>query len=822
MKRKTRRQAKATSIRSRLTGVVAVPAVILLVMWAVFSTFTIFDGIYIRDTAAAVKGGAIPAVNTLSALQRERQATIAALIADRPDLIGLTEQQQTTDLSLRDFTAALEEMPGSATPEVDARLKPFVEAVTALPDRRIQVGGGNADKVEIYRYYNSLLDAGFALFDTQARELPDADMVESTLTMIEVIRAGDRMSRASSLAAIAIAAGGFTPDQHVEFVGLVGSYRTALATQVDLGTDPLKGAFQRLAATQAWGRLVADENRLIVAGPKAEDTGSRRSQPPAPPVSAQDWESVSGTAAEELIKLATQQVAGAVDVVVERADARFRTGLIGSLVALFLVVLGMVAASVFARRLIDKALVTRLEGLKTDSLRLAHERLPDIVDRLRQGARVDVGAEVPPLDYGTDEIGQVADAFNAAQYTAIAAAVKESQAREGVNRVFLGIAHRHQGLVHRQLKILDKIEREEENPEHLDALFQLDHLATRARRNAENLIILAGEQPGRQWRKPVRLLDILRAAVAETEQYVRVRVRQVPDVALHGVAVADTIHLVAELVDNAASFSPPRSQVEVYTSLVSGGVVVEIEDHGLGMTAEDREAANQMLAYPPEFDAMALRGESRLGLFVVARLAVRRSIRVELRESPYGGTVALVFLPSDIVVEAVEADHGAPSPRPRQQTLRTPRKPEPEVRYEPPVGPAFDRMWSDVAGSAEDTLWPQVDAEEAMPPQRTYSVTEPVSRNGSRSAELPRRERTDNGVGEPAKVDEARQGAGQTAPPLPRRKRQQHLAPQLREEPPSEVELPDREHSPERIRSTMAAFQRGTQDARRADPPVEP
>ncbi|HVK19944.1 MAG TPA: nitrate- and nitrite sensing domain-containing protein [Actinokineospora sp.] len=817
MKRKTRTQAKATSIRSRLTGVVAVPAVILLVMWAVFSTFTVFDGIYIRDTAAAVKGGAIPAVNTLSALQRERQATITALTAERPDLPALAGPQQTTDLSLQDFTAALDAMPGSATPAVEARLTPFVTAVTALPDQRVQVGGGKADKTEIYAYYNGLLDAGLALFDTQARELPDADMVESTLTMIEVIRASDRMSRAASLAAIALDAGGFTPAQHIEFVSLVGSYRTTLATQVDLATQPLKGAYERMTATQAWGRLVADENTLIALGPKPEESSAKRTPATPPPVSEQDWETVSGTAAEELIKLTTQQVSGAVDVVIDRADSRFQTGLIGSLVALFLVVLGMVAATLFARRLVNKAVVNRLNDLKNESLRLAHERLPDIVEKLRQGARVDVSAEVPPLDYGTDEIGQVADAFNAAQYTAVAAAVKESQAREGVNRVFLGIAHRHQGLVHRQLKILDKIEREEENPEHLDALFQLDHLATRARRNAENLIILAGEQPGRQWRKPVRLLDILRAAVAETEQYVRVRVRQVPDVALQGVAVADTIHLVAELVDNAASFSPPRSQVEVYTSLVSGGVVVEIEDHGLGMTAEDREAANQMLAYPPEFDAMALRGESRLGLFVVARLAVRRSIRVELRESPYGGTVALVFLPSDIVVEAVEADHGSPTPRPRQQTARTPRKPEPEVRYEPPVGPAFDRMWSDVGGSVEDTLWPQVDTEDVAPRPRP-PVAQPRRDGGG---DLPRRERTDNGVGEPAKVDD-QPGAAQAAPQLPRRKRQQHLAPQLREEPPSEVELPDREHSPERVRSTMAAFQRGTLDARRADPPVEP
>jgi signal transduction histidine kinase len=759
-----------------------------------------------------------------------------------------------------------------------------------LPQRRARVANGQANKTEItetYAYYNGLIDAGIGLFETQSRTLPDAGMIESTLTVIDITKASDRMSRAASLGTTAIKAGGFTPEQHIEFTTMVGTYRTGLSTHAARGVEPLKSIFGRLSGTQPWQKLVADENTLIGAGPRDPSDAGRRGAAVLP-VTAQQWTTVTNSGADELIKLANQQVSGAVATVTARADERFRTGLIGSGVALLVVIIAMAIATWIARRLINRALVVRLDGLKNDSLRLAHERLPEIVERLRHGDQVDVAAEVPPLNYGTDEIGQVADAFNAAQYTAIAAAVKESQAREGVNRVFLGIAHRHQGLVHRQLKILDKIEREEENPEHLDALFQLDHLATRARRNAENLIILAGEQPGRQWRKPVRLLDILRAAVAETEQYIRVRVQQVPDVALQGVAVADTIHLVAELVDNAASFSPPRSQVEVYTSLVSGGVVVEIEDHGLGMTAEDREQANKMLAFPPEFDAMALRGESRLGLFVVARLAVRRSIRVELRESPYGGTVALVFLPADIVVEAVEAEPGSPSPRPRQHVDR-PRRPQAvDVQAETTISPGIDRIWSDAAQADEEAQWPLTDEEEPDPdpgPRRAFQGrlngsgfaeggrpnSEPQAgnsqggnsqsgngdhnngwvdsgRGGTRRSDngwvdngwadnatgltdransADRAENTDranNGVGESPKVNEGHPGAGTalTGPALPRRRRQQHLAPQLREELTHDEELSERENStPDRVRHTMSAFQRGTQDARRADPPVE-
>ncbi|WP_018686623.1 sensor histidine kinase [Actinokineospora enzanensis] len=811
MQRNSGSPAKATTtIRSRLTGVVVVPSVILLVMWAVFSSYTVFDGIYLKAVTGGVKDASIPAVDTFAALQRERQLTLTALSTANPDTLALRTQQQASDKAIADLRTALDNLSANAPAEVNARVQALNQALAPLPQRRAQVESGRADKTEIYNYYNSVLDAGTALFDTQARILPDPVVVQAGLTATDIFRAADRMSRASSLGSAAIAAGTFNADQHVEFSNLVGAYRAGLVTAAGEGTDKVKAHYQRLTSAESWLRLTTFENAMIGAAPRPEGTtgtGRNRVEPPVMPVRAADWESVTSTASEELVRLAIEQATDGVDLGLQRADDKFFEVIVGSLIALLAVVTGIVLAVRISRRLVNKALVTRLDRLKNDSLRLAHERLPGIVDRLRTGDHVDVGVEVPPLDYGTDEIGQVADAFNAAQYTAIAAAVKESQAREGVNRVFLGIAHRHQGLVHRQLKILDKMEREEENPEHLDALFQLDHLATRARRNAENLIILAGEQPGRQWRKPVRLLDILRAAVAETEQYVRVRVQQVPDVALQGVAVADTIHLVAELVDNAASFSPPRSQVEVYTSLVSGGVAVEIEDHGLGMTAEDREAANQMLARPPEFDAMALRGESRLGLFVVARLAARRAIRVELRESPYGGTVALVFIPSDIVAETVEyvPENEPPSPRPRIPARVPAARPGGDSAPAIPVlderrGP-IDKFWSDAVDepgrpvAPEATRWPQND-EEA-----------PVEGGA-----------VEMGVGESPHTQNGHPGG---PPSLPRRKRQQNLAPQLREEPvvvewEAEPEA-DGEQTASRVRDTMSAFQRGTLRARRTE-----
>ncbi|WP_342667783.1 sensor histidine kinase [Amycolatopsis nigrescens] len=762
---------------------VVVPSVILFVMWAVFSSYTVFDGFYVRAVAVGVREASIPAVNSFVAIQNERQLTMINLSRPAADTAMLRAQQAETDRAVREMRAALDSLSSSAPPEIQQRIQRINDLLAQLPQRRAQVEARSVPKNDVYGYYNGLVDAGTALFDTQARVVPDAPAGHAGVTAAELFRAADRMSRASSLASGALAAGQFTVDDHLAFAELVGAYRASLVSLVPVATDRVKDAYQGLRDGESWAKLSRFENQLITATPAPANPGRGGNNNPLP-VSEVDWLSVSGQVSGSLIQLAKDQASDGADLGLQRGNDQFRQVIIGSLVALLVVIVGIVLAVRISRRLVNRALLTRLADLKDDALRMAHVQLPDIVERLRQGERVDVQAEVPSLHYGRDEIGQMADAFNAAQQTAVAAAVKESQAREGVNRVFLGIAHRNQGLVHRQLKILDRMEREEENPGNLDSLFQLDHLSTRARRNAENLIILAGEQPGRQWRKPVRLLDILRAAVAETEQYARVHVHPVPDVGLMGAAVADTIHLIAELVDNATSFSPPRSQVQVYTSIVGKGVVVEIEDQGLGMSADDRAQAQEMLANPPEFDAMAVRGDSRLGLFVVARLAQRRGIRVELRDSPQGGSKAMVYLPLSVVVTTVSEDTDFDTltqlPKPRYRTGQT-RQPSPGPRNR------GDEPESAAAGWA------------AAGPE-----------TGRQDGEM------DNPGGD------GRSASGRAAddrPKLPRRRRQQHLAPQLYEESEStrSEHADEGARTAERVLDTVSAFQRGTRQARQAD-----
>ncbi|WP_460863700.1 sensor histidine kinase, partial [Nocardiopsis coralliicola] len=431
-------------------------------------------------------------------------------------------------------------------------------------------------------------------------------------------------------------------------------------------------------------------------------------------------------------------------------------------------------AGLFASRAASRraaALIDRLARLRADTLALARSELPAIVARLERGDQVDPDCALPVLDYGADEVGQVADAFTIAQRTAVRAAVRQADLRAGVSRVVLGIAHRDQSLVQRQLALLDRIEREEEDPDLLGDLFLLDHLATRGRRNAENLVILSGGRPGRRWHEPVPLVDVLRAAVSETEEYARVDVEEVPGLALSGAAVADVVHLLAELVDNATAFSPPHARVSIRTEPVPKGVVVEVEDRGLGMPEDALERANATLRTAPEFDVMALNRDLRLGLFVVARLAARHGAAVELCPSACGGTRAVVLLPAALTV--------AP--------------PAAQGRSGPPTGPSA-AMARSAAGRAAAAPAPAAAAPAGHPVRGIQAAAEQAP------ASAP----------DPAPADAAPEGT--VRPALPRRRKQAGLAPQLRTEPNRSGPAPT---APEDARRMMEAFQSGTRRGRR-------
>jgi len=317
-------------------------------------------------------------------------------------------------------------------------------------------------------------------------------------------------------------------------------------------------------------------------------------------------------------------------------------------------------ATVALSLMLGRGLVRQLRDVQQSALTLAHRTLPGIIDRLRSGEAVDLDQYAPTKFPTRSEIEQVGQAVSVLQQAAIQSAADEARLRRGISDVFRNLAGRSQSLLHRQLALIDAMERRTTDPDELERLFRIDHLTTRMRRHAEGLIILSGATPGRGWRRPVPLIDVLRAAVAEVEDYTRVRVQCRTGGAVAGHAVADIVHLLAELAENATVFSPPNSPVRMQGDSVDQGFVIEIEDRGLGISRTRLEEINVRLANPPKFD---LSGSDRLGLLIAGQLARRHDVTVTLRPSVYGGTTAVVHLPNPLVAdeEAAQPDRGRPA-----------------------------------------------------------------------------------------------------------------------------------------------------------------
>ncbi|MEV5900856.1 nitrate- and nitrite sensing domain-containing protein, partial [Streptomyces sp. NPDC052127] len=309
--------------------------------------------------------------------------------------------------------------------------------------------------------------------------------------------------------------------------------------------------------------------------------------------------------------------------------------------ALILLVLGVSLVGAFV---VARSMIRSLRRLQETATKVAQDRLPELVKQLSESDPQDVDTSVESVGvHSRDEIGQVAAAFDDVHREAVRLAAEQALLRGNVNAMFTNLSRRSQGLIQRQLSLISELESREADPDQLSSLFKLDHLATRMRRNGENLLVLAGEEPGRRWTRPVPLVDVLRAAASEVEQYERIELASVPTTEVAGRVVNDLVHLLAELLENATSFSSPQTKVKVTGhALPDGRVLIEIHDTGIGLSPEDLAAINERLASPPTVDVSVSR---RMGLFVVGRLSQRHGIRIQLRPSDSGGTTALVMLP---------------------------------------------------------------------------------------------------------------------------------------------------------------------------------
>ncbi|MDI1454662.1 nitrate- and nitrite sensing domain-containing protein [Streptomyces sp. ATE26] len=324
--------------------------------------------------------------------------------------------------------------------------------------------------------------------------------------------------------------------------------------------------------------------------------------------------------------------------------------------ALILIVLGVSLVGAFV---VARSMIRSLRRLQDTATKVAQDRLPELVKQLSESDPQDVDTSVESVGvHSRDEIGQVAAAFDDVHREAVRLAAEQALLRGNVNAMFTNLSRRSQGLIQRQLSLISELESREADPDQLSSLFKLDHLATRMRRNGENLLVLAGEEPGRRWTRPVPLVDVLRAAASEVEQYERIELAAVPTTEVAGRVVNDLVHLLAELLENATSFSSPQTKVKVTGhALPDGRVLIEIHDTGIGLSPEDLAAINERLASPPTVDVSVSR---RMGLFVVGRLSQRHGIRIQLRPSDSGGTTALVMLPVDVAQGGKKPAPGKP------------------------------------------------------------------------------------------------------------------------------------------------------------------
>ncbi|WP_327148113.1 sensor histidine kinase [Nocardia sp. NBC_01329] len=654
-------------IRTRLLAIVLITSVALLAIGVGAAAYLVNSGRKAQEWADLASSTTTPAILMVQGLQEERRLSLLDLAGDPGAAAALLDARKRSDIALAEVSAK-----GEAAQRLDpdgsaGQIEGYRKLFEAVPNLRAAIDARAIPREDAFGFFSSVIDTIIGASVLAARVAPDAGVGTALSYGVEPLRAAEALSKADTSGAVALTLGELSDVQLLEFNRQVGEFRGEVAYSATVLKGPRLAQLQALTSSPAWHQLIAVQDAVMLHGPipagdsesadsTNEDVGSRTgsgydatdestdSDLPALPLTIADWQRASGEVVAGLLKLWEGQSADAHAIGRAQGTDTANRSLAGGAAVLLITGLAFLAALLLANRFIG-----RMRHLRDDTLELADQRLPDIMQRLDRGEKVDSAAEVARLDFGTDELGEVADAFNRAQVAAVSAAVAEARTRAGFHTVFLNIAHRNQLAVHRQLALLDKAERQEENADQLELLFQLDHLATRARRHAENLIVLGGEQSGRRWRNPVPLWELIRGAVAESLDYTRIHTGRVPDVLIAGKAVADLIHLLAELMDNATAFSPPESQVEVSATVVGKGVAVEVADQGLGMTEEEVAARNSLLAEPPDFGVAALTGDTRLGLFVVATLAARHNVTVRLTDSVYGGIKAIAVIPTALI-----------------------------------------------------------------------------------------------------------------------------------------------------------------------------
>jgi HAMP domain-containing protein len=622
-----------------------------------------------RSTAfARLAAGLAPLVHEL---QAERSISISYIDSGRRQWgPQLAEQRRVVDRAAATYRADAERL--SADDELLAeKIEYGLSELGRLPEQRTAIDAAKIDPEELEvepgielheeegeeelehateeghgplntpgRALDQYTDTVSDLLDINGEIAPrsnDAELLKGVAASVALARAKDFADAQRSLLQNVYAAGRFGENEHGKLASLVAAEQLYTAQFDSSATEAQHEYFEQ-----------------TVAGPQAERAGELvetalvSAAKPKLGVAPGDWfEAMSG----KLDRMRVVEERLSADVIATSSavkQAADRRAWLYSVLLAAALVLAVVLALITARSLIRP--MRRLEAAAEDT---AGQRLPGVVERLQQGERVDLEAEsAPPIEVRSrDEIGHLAEAFNSVHRVAVRVAGREAALRRSVGDMFLNLARRSQSLIERQLEVIDELEAGGSEADVRAGLGELDHLATRMRRNAENLIILSGSEPARRWRGPIELTEVVWASIGEVKEHTRVELLPLDRVELAGHAAADVMHLLAELIENAVTFSAPGTTALVAGQPLPAGYLLEIEDQGLGMTDEQLVKVNQRLAKPPDIDfALA----KMLGFFVVTQLAAKHGIKVQLRHSWYGGITALVLLPRSLLVQPTE------------------------------------------------------------------------------------------------------------------------------------------------------------------------
>ncbi|WP_431681405.1 nitrate- and nitrite sensing domain-containing protein [Kitasatospora sp. KL5] len=621
-----------------------VPGVALAALWAVTSGQLLLD--FQRQAAQgllAQKAGQ-PSNIVYYNLQEERRLSADVLASHSGVSDALRTQRTKTDEAVRQFQTLSGVTADDAPTEVLEAVRQARQAINQLPAQRALVdNGGDQQQAAVYRYYTDLIAVDLRLFASLSH-VDNGRITTISQPLVDLFWGKEMISRSDALLARGWPAGSLSAEELQQVRQAVSEQDFQFGTKVAPYLPADEAAMWRaIADSPAWQAKTRVEQDLLK--PAEADRNGRI----ALTADRAAWRTSVDQVTPQLVALLEHRT----QLVVEEGKGSIitlavRLGLT-TVVGLLAVIVVALVSWRFTRTL--RRRIGRLHQ-QAEELETA---LPEVVERLGQGEQIDIEAQAKAIERDPwarteDELAKLGAAFNLARTSALQAAVAQAEQHRGFERLLQRIARRTQLLIGQQLKKLDELERRHEDPEILEGLFDLDHLTARLRRYEENLVILAGGTPHRRWRKPVPLLDVMRAAQGEVQDYRRVVIDLDGSPWLSERAVGPVAHVVAELIENALSFSRPPNPVEVRAGRVSRGVAIEVEDRGLGMEEEQIDEANELMTRPPRADVLARGDDIRMGFYVIARLADQHGLRIEFRQSAFGGTRVVVLVPDELIV----------------------------------------------------------------------------------------------------------------------------------------------------------------------------